>query len=131
MSVHFGGSRVLGNFYTPIVKKSVNVALEAGCVVHVGCAAGADAEVIRSVVRVAPSRLRVFAQFSPTGQGSFSGSDVAAVQHAERSGARVSYLAGGPLSLYMKARLMRRSVAALSGCVASVSSWPVRPVVVR
>jgi len=118
--VHFGGSRVLGNFYTPIVKKCVNVALEAGCFVHVGCAVGADAEVINSVVRVSPSRLHVFAQFSPTGTGSFSGSDVAAVQHAEREGARVSYLAGGPVSLYLKARLIRRSVAALTGCVASV-----------
>jgi len=119
VSIHLGGSRSLKADHFPLVRDVVLGCLAAGAVIRVGCARGADAAVIRAAIKY-PSHLSVFAQFTPGGQGSFSGSDVVAVSSAAQSGANVSYLAGGALSLPLKARLMRRSIAALSGCKAAV-----------
>lgn len=117
LSIHFGGSRSLPAAFFGLVRQVVQAVQAAGALVHVGCAAGADQAVCQSA---SPAGLRVFAQFSPSGQGSFSGSAVRAVRQAAAAGVSVSWLAGGPLSLPLCARLARRSLAALSGCSASV-----------
>jgi predicted Rossmann fold nucleotide-binding protein DprA/Smf involved in DNA uptake len=116
-SIHFGGSRSLLPSWGALVRQVVQAVQAAGAVVHVGCAAGADQAVSMSA---SPAGLRVFAQFAPSGQGAFSGSSVRAVRQAAAAGASVSWLAGGPLSLPLGARLARRSQAALAGCAASV-----------
>ena len=119
INIHFGGSRKLAPSYFSEVAQVVSASISNGCAVHVGCAAGADAAVINAAL-CDPFMLRVFAQFSPTGLGSFSGSSVPSVLSAQAAGAYVSFLAGGPLSYPLKARLIRRSLAALAGCSAAV-----------
>ncbi|MHB8132893.1 MAG: hypothetical protein ACYDH1_01605 [Anaerolineaceae bacterium] len=92
----------------------VQASLAAGASVRVGCAVGADQFVIQSAVSH-PKNLEIFAQFAPSGAGSFSGSAVLTVAAAQELGASVSFLAGGPLSVPLRARLLRRSIAALRG----------------
>ena len=97
----------------------------AGHQVHVGCATGADQACVASLpASQAIASLRVFAAFAPGGSGSFGGSAVAAIQLAALQGASVSWLAGGPLSVPLVARLMARSLAALAGCSAAVFFAP-------
>lgn len=115
VKIHFGGSRSLSQNHFSFVSQVVQASLSAGASVHVGCAVGADQAVVHSALSV-PSSLFVFAQFSQSGQGSFSGSAVQSVLSAQSAGASVSFLAGGPLSIPLRARLLRRSVAALRGC---------------
>jgi len=117
VSLHFGGSRSLLPSWWSLVRQVVQAVQAAGAVVHVGCAAGADQAVCQSA---SPSALRVFAQFSTSGQGAFSGSSVQAVRQACAAGASVAWLAGGSLAVPLFARLSRRSQAALAGCAASV-----------
>lgn len=119
IKIHFGGSRKLAPSYFSEVAGVVSSSIQHGCAVHVGCAAGADAAVIKAAL-CDPLRLFLFAQFSSSGSGSFSGSAVQPVLFAQASGASVQFLAGGPLSFPLKARLIRRSLAALSGCSAAV-----------
>jgi hypothetical protein len=120
IKIHFGGSRSLSASYFPLVAEVVSVPMQLGCYVNVGCAVGADEAVIEAALGCDPSRLSVFAQFSAFGEGSFSGSAYVPVVAAKKEGAQVSFLSGGPLSLPLKARLMRRSKVALSGCAGSV-----------
>ena len=120
IKIHFGGSRNLSDLYDPQVSQVVTTALEKGCFVNVGCASGADAAVIAAALSFSPAQLSVFAQFSFSGEGSFLFSAFTPVQLALQAGAQVSFLAGGPLSLPLKVRLIRRSVAAFTGCAASV-----------
>jgi len=120
IKIHFGGSRNLSDDFYPQVAQAVNVVMQMGCSVHVGCATGADEAVIEAALGCDPSRLSVFAQFTETGEGSFSGSAFIPVLAAKKTGANVSFLSGGPLSIPLKARLMRRSKIALSGCAGSV-----------
>ncbi len=115
VKIHFGGSRSLSQNHFSFVSQVVQASLSAGASVHVGCAVGADQAVVHSALSV-PSSLFVFAQFSQSDQGSFSGSAVQSVLSAQAAGASVSFLAGGPLSIPLRARLLRRSVAALRGC---------------
>lgn len=115
MNLHFGGSRTLKSVYQDLITDVVIRCLAYDVGIHVGCATGADAAVIRAMLPFA-MHLSVFAQFSESGEGAFSGSDVDAVAAAASKGAQVSYLAGGPLSLPLKARLIRRSIAALENC---------------
>ena len=90
-------------------------------IIHVGCATGAD----QAVIICCPSRsLRVFAAFSASGAGAFGGSAVSVVRTHASLGGSVRWLAGGPLSVPLVARLMARSLAALAGCSAAVFFAP-------
>jgi hypothetical protein len=116
--IHFGGSRSLSS--SPIVGQVVRSVMAAGQGVHVGCAVGADQQVIQSALSVAPASLSVFAAFAASGAGAWAGSAVPAVRGALSAGASVSFLAGGGLQVPLVGRLMCRSKAALRGCSASV-----------
>jgi hypothetical protein len=123
MSIYFGGSRSLS--ISPLVAQVVAAVLASGQSVNVGCAIGADQQVIQVLCQSSSfSQGRVFAAFASSGAGSWRGSAVAAVQAFERGGGSVSWLAGGSLSVPLVARLMARSVAGLAGASAAVFFEP-------
>ncbi len=127
MSIYLGGSRSLAP--APIVGQVVRAVLASGQSVHVGCALGADRQVIQAALGLGePSSLVVFAAFARGGPqsapGAWSGSAVCSVYQAACAGASVRWLAGGALAVPLVARLMRRSQAALAGCSASVFFQP-------
>jgi predicted Rossmann fold nucleotide-binding protein DprA/Smf involved in DNA uptake len=118
-----GGSRSLSPSAAPLVRRVVSAALRAGFVLSSGCAAGADQIVISSALALAPSSahgcrsLRVAAAGSSAGAGFWSGSaPLSLLRSAAAAGAQVSWLAGGSLQVPLRARLLRRSLAALAGC---------------
>jgi predicted Rossmann fold nucleotide-binding protein DprA/Smf involved in DNA uptake len=117
MSIHFGGSRNLPT--SPVLKQVVQAVIQSGQAVHVGCAIGADQQVIQAAMS-SPSFLFVFASFASSGAGAWSGSASSWVHAAAHHGASVSWLAGGGLRVPLVGRLMGRSRAALAGCSASV-----------
>jgi len=106
------------------VGQVVKAILSSGQSVTVGCATGADQQVIQSVGVSSFSQLRVFAAFAQSGAGSWSGSAVRQVQQFAKMGGSVSWLAGGGLQVPMVARLMSRSVAGLTGASAAVFFSP-------
>ena len=130
--VAFGGSRGLPASGEPLVRRVVGAVLGAGRSVAVGCAAGADAAVVRSVLSAgAASRLSVFSAFGRGGRGAFGWSAVGVVRAAAVAGARVLWWAGGGPSVGLVARLLARSAACVrcaaaggvgSGLVLFVSS---------
>ena len=121
--VYFGGSRSLSP--SPLLAQVVAAVLASGESVHVGCSAGADAQVIQCAHRSASfQQVRVFAAFSASGAGSCSVSAVPVVQSWAQAGGSVSWLAGGSLSVPLAARLIRRSLAALAGCSVAVFFTP-------
>jgi hypothetical protein len=119
VKIHFGGSRALTQNHFSQVSQVVKATLATGAGIHVGCAVGADQYTIQAAA-FSPAQVHIFAQFSPTGAGAFSGSAVPSVTTAQQHGIQVSFLAGGPLTVPLRARLLRRSIAALRGCSASV-----------
>lgn len=121
--VYFGGGRQCVS--SPLIGQVVAAVLARGACVSVGCAVGADALVIQSVLsQGAASSLVVHSAFASSGAGSFSGSAVSVVQGAALSGASVSWLAGGALSVPLVQRLMVRSVVGLSGSSAALFFSP-------
>jgi len=120
MAIHLGGSRSLAP--SPLVSQVVRAVLAQDQAVHVGCAVGADQQVIQAASQASTKRsfLVVFAAFAAGGAGAWSGSAVQAVSQAKQAGFLVHFLAGGSLAVPLVARLMRRSQAALAGCSASV-----------
>jgi len=114
-----GGSRNLSKKYFPQVTKVVQTIQSVGACVHVGCAIGADQAIIQAAWAI-PAQLQIFAQFSPSGVGAFSGSAVSTVFTAQRRGVPVRFLAGGPLSVPLRARLFKRSLASVRGSCAAV-----------
>jgi hypothetical protein len=121
--VYFGGGRHCVS--SPIIGQVVAAVLARGACVSVGCAVGADELVIQSALsQGAASSLVVRAAFASSGAGSFSGSAVSVVQGAASSGAAVSWLAGGSLSVPLVARLMVRSVVGLSSSSAALFFSP-------
>ena len=76
MKIYFGGSRSLSPSFFSFVAGVVGLALRRGFGVSVGCAAGADATVVRAVLRFASaaSRLSVAAVGSSCGAGFWRGS---------------------------------------------------------
>jgi hypothetical protein len=120
--VAFGGSRSLPPAAGGLVSSVVGACLRAGRSVSVGCAAGADALVLSAALAFpgGAARLSVFAVGSPSGAGFWSGSAFPAVRSAAAAGARVVWLAGGALSLPLRARLALRSRAGLVGASAFV-----------
>lgn len=109
----FAGSRSLGPECLPLVREVVRscVASSSGPF-SVGCSSGGDALALLSLLAsgVAPS-VRVFAVGSSAGEGFWSGSALSRVRSAASGGARVRWLAGGPLSRTLRARLAARSSA--------------------
>ena len=91
--------------------------------VHVGCSAGADQAAVLALGG-GSCQARVFACFSSSGAGAWSGSAVATVRGFSALGGAVSWLAGGSLSVPLMARLMSRSLSALQGCGAAVFFAP-------
>jgi hypothetical protein len=109
-----------------------------------GCATGADAQVIRAALALGAQgaeALSVLAAHGPvspsspasrySAPGSWSGSAVADVAAAQRAGASVSWWAGGGPDVALRARLARRSLAAVrlvaaSSCGSGLLAWPSR-----
>jgi hypothetical protein len=119
-SVYFGGSRSLT--FSSIIPQVVSAAIAQGHSVHVGCCVGADALVLQSISSSSFSQLRVFAQFSQSGQGFLHGVSNHAVHFIPAS--VVSWVAGGALSLPVHVRLIKRSIAAFQGCRQAVFFQP-------
>jgi hypothetical protein len=120
-AVLFGGSRSLPWSKSSWVTSTVAQLIASGGQVVTGCATGADAQVISAACYGRQDwPLSVFAAFGPNGAGSWSASNVADVQKAARSGASVSWLAGGSLAVPLVGRLMRRSQAAVRASAACV-----------
>jgi hypothetical protein len=108
--VAFGGSRSLSSSFAPLVARVV--AALGGGGVSVGCAAGADQAVVVAAL-AAGLPLSVFAVGSSSGAGFWSGS---APLSLLRSCPSVVWSAGGSAAVPFRARLLRRSLAALAGC---------------
>lgn len=124
-TVYFGGSRNLPQAAYPFVFHVVSAVLAAGQAVAVGCAVGADQQVIQAALGSSSfQQVHVFAAFAPSGAGSWGGSAVSVVQAFAAAGGSVSWLAGGSLAVPISARLMARSVAGLSGASAAVFFQP-------
>ena len=131
------GSRSLSSAAAPIVNQVVQSLLSAGRSIAVGCAAGADAAVVSSVLAAgAGSQLQVFAAFGPGGVGAAGRvSAVSFVTQASAAGVPVSWWAGGSASVPLRGRLASRSIACVrsvvgtgagAGLVAFVSAFPSR-----
>jgi hypothetical protein len=108
-----------------------------------GCATGADALVIRAALAAGSAgaeALTVLAAHGPvspssaarySAPGAWSGSAVADVAAAQRAGASVSWWAGGGPGVALRARLARRSLAAVrlvaaGGFGSGLIAWPLR-----
>lgn len=110
--VGFAGSRSLPSSAGGLVSSVVGAVVASGSPVAVGCCAGADALVLRSALAVGAS-VSLFAVGGPSGSGFWSGSCAGLLSLASRC-ASVSWFAGGPLSVPLRARLALRSSALLS-----------------
>ena len=119
--IMLGGSRALAWNWFSLVDRVVADILAAGFNVSVGCAAGADLWSLKAALIRNPYRVRLSCVGDRNGAGFWSGSaPLAALHQADDLGASVSWGVGGPGSLPFRARLMRRSMAALDGCSAAV-----------
>ena len=141
------GSRSLPGASAPVVERVVSALLGSGFVLSVGCAVGADAAAISSVLAAgAAQRLRVWCAFGPvsppwsaarySAPGACSASAVSSVASALLAGSVVRWWAGGPAAVPLRARLVGRSLACVratagggsgSGLVAFVAQLPPRP----
>ena len=109
--VSFGGSRALSRSFTPLVSRVVAACLARGFSVRVGCARGADAFVVSSVLACsAAARLSVFCAGEPR----------SSALAAAGAGARVVAWSGGCSSLPAVARLALRSRRCVAGCSVAV-----------
>lgn len=119
--VFLGGSRDL--ISGEVVGVLVGAALSRGLDLRTGCAQGADALVVSSVLAAgAADRLSVFAAFNASGSDVPVPSDRAGVFSAKAAGSRVFFSAfSGPA----RARLAARSRAALVGV--SLACWFLSP----
>ena len=115
--VMFGGSRALPSSELGLVSQVVQAALERGFFISVGCAKGADQLALSAVLAAgAADRLSVFAIGSSSGNGFWSGSaPLEVLRAAQAAGASVVWQAGGSARVPFRARLLRRSLAALQG----------------
>ena len=129
VSVLFCGSRSFSSF--PVVLGAVSRWLSAGGGVVCGASAGADALVVRAVLSAGgASSLCVLSAFSSSGAGAAACSSVSSALAASAAGASVVWLAGGPLSLPLRARLAGRSASAAAlaaGGVVFSSGGPLGP----
>jgi hypothetical protein len=117
VSVFFGGSRSLPAASAALVSSVVSRVAARGVEVAVGCCSGADRLALSAALAAAPSpdRLVVFAAFGPSGEGAVGPlSALREVQAAAAAGCRVCWWAGGPSALPVRARLVRRTRAAVA-----------------
>lgn len=118
------GSRSLSLPLRPLCEKI----LERNAEIVVGCATGVDASVLRAALAGGfVGRVRCFAAFDADGAGAAGGvSAVSVVSAFAAAGGRVSWLAGGGLSVPVRARLAVRAAAVVSaasaGCVGFLGS---------
>ena len=118
--VGFAGSRALPLSASGLVSSVVSAVVGSGSPVAVGCCVGADALVLRSALAVGAS-VSLFAVGSSSGAGFWSGSCAGLLSLASRC-ASVVWLAGGPLSVPLFARLARRSSALLASVASAGGS---------
>lgn len=120
--VLFGGSRSLSGAFAALVRSVVAAVVSAGGSLSVGCAAGADQAVVSSALSLgAAARVRLFCVGSSSGAGFWSGSaPFSLLRSAAAAGASVAWSAGGGAAVPFRARLLRRSLAALAGCSSAV-----------
>lgn len=111
------GSRSLSGAGLALVAPVCRSVLASGRSLAVGCAVGADAAALAAMP---PSAVRCFAAFGPGGAGAWRGSAVAAVAGFAAQGGAVSWLAGGPLSVPLPARLAARTSAVVGAASVSV-----------
>jgi hypothetical protein len=108
---YFGGGR--HSKPGPVISKLVAFALQRGGTISVGCAVGADAQVIKAALAQGGVKsLRIHAVFNKSGEGGWQGSAVPTVQAASVVGAQVTWQAGGTTGSFAQ-QLMRRSIAGL------------------
>lgn len=123
-SVALGGSRSLAGAGCVALTHIVQQLQLAGHPLAVGCATGADAVVMGMGAGNGP--LAVFAACGADGSGAWRCTAIGRVHGAARLGASVHWLAGGPLSLALPARLAARTravaAAASGGALVAVSS---------
>ena len=111
-SVGFCGSRSLPVSAQPLVTSVVSSVLSGSSArLVVGCSVGADALVLSSVPQSSLSRVSVFAAFGFSGRGACSLSAVPVVAAAGQGGAFVNWWSGGRLSVPLRLRLAKRSLA--------------------
>ncbi|MGA3286378.1 MAG: hypothetical protein ABSD46_03015 [Bacteroidota bacterium] len=111
-SVGFCGSRSLPASAQPLVASVVSSVLSGSSArLVVGCSVGADALVLSSVPQSSLSRVSVFAAFGFSGRGACSLSAVPVVAAAGRGGAFINWWSGGRLSVPLRLRLAKRSLA--------------------
>ena len=89
--------------------------------VHVGCSTGADQAAIYAMGK---HQSVVFSITSCSGAGGWSGTANAAVQEHYKKGRAVHFLAGGALSVPLKVRLIKRSLAGLKGAGVAIFFAP-------
>jgi hypothetical protein len=141
--VMLAGSRVLAPGAADI-GAVVSVLVSSGSRLITGCATGADALVIRAALALGNqgvAALSVLAAHGPvsppwpaarySAPGAWSGSAVADVAAAMLAGAAVSWWAGGGPDVDLRARLARRSLAAVrlvaaGSCGSGLVAWPSR-----
>ena len=111
-SVGFCGSRSLPSSAQPLVASVVSSVLSGSSArLVVGCSVGADALVLSSVPQSSLFRVSVFAAFGFSGRGACSLSAVPVVAAAGQGGAFVNWWSGGRLSVPLRLRLAKRSLA--------------------
>ena len=111
-SVGFCGSRSLPASAQPLVASVVSAVLSGSSArLVVGCSVGADALVLSSVPQSSLSRVSVFAAFGFSGRGACSLSAVQVVKAVGQGGAFVNWWSGGRLSVPLRLRLAKRSLA--------------------
>jgi hypothetical protein len=136
------GSRDLPG--TPEIAAVVSDLVSSGSRLVTGCATGADAQAIRAALALgspgvaALSILAVHGPVSPpwsaprySAPGAWSGSALADVAAAQLAGVPVAWWAGGGPDLPLRARLARRSLAAVQlaaagGFGSGLVAWPSR-----
>jgi hypothetical protein len=124
-TVYFGGSRSLPPSAFPLVCSVVSSVLALGASVSVGCAIGADAQVIRAAFRFSSfPRVTIRAAFDASGFGSWRCSAVDLVRFAASCGVPVIWASPSLLRARLVARLMARSRAGLVGCSVAVFFAP-------
>jgi len=113
--VLLAGSRSLPSSFAPLISRVVSALSSAGRSLAVGCASGADALALASCRSLSLSA-SVFAVGTSAGAGFWSGSAPLSLLSAFPA---VRWLAGGPLSLPLAARLSRRTRAAVAFAAAA------------
>lgn len=112
--VALGGSRVLSRPGCALVAQLAALLASSGHGVSVGCCRGADATAIGALT--GSPALHVCAVFDRHGFGAWSASAVNTTRLAAIRGSRVSWLAGGPRTVPLVARLTRRTAAVADAC---------------